>query len=481
MPEEMVFTRNELERFRALQDIYRNDPSAASQNAFNLHGLNPNGSLGLYGAPGVEPTMFSTIVRANGSFSRALPVHRSEFLQIRREIVTGVTDGDGTNPSNYCGDAATPGSLKVCHHDFEFGKIKAATKVVEGPEVGARFTRADQDRNMVPDNMDFGPWAPDILAQARNRNSITWKMLFELAIDIDRLHEKVLIQGNSGASNVGAGSFRYFIEQPEGLDRLIKTGYVDVKTQTACPAVDSRVVAFSANLTGTDANGLTLVDSVTDAFGGNEMSLGDMGYGPELMSGAFVMHPRMWRPITRVWPCAYQTMGCDTLVNNNGERLNISADRQRQMQDEMFTGKYLLIDGVRIPVLFSWGIPITNVGNDQWNGSLYYVPLVLNGTPVTYIEHFNMGNEEQNEFYNLTGQNDDTRVINNGLYRMERRQKGCLEYDFSSKWRLMFEAPFGAIRWDNITFYDRTRLNSPFVGESYHENGGVTSQNAPYN
>lgn len=480
MPEELVFTRKELEHFHALMDIYRNDPSASSQTASNLHGLTPQtGALGLFGAPGVEPMMYSTIVRANGSFSRALALTKSEFLQVRRDIVTGVTDQSGTNPSNFCGDAITHGDLKVCRHDFEFGEVKAATKVVEGPKVGAYYTRYDMDRQMVPDGMDFGPWAPDILSQARNRNSITWKVLFELSVNVDRQHEIALIQGNSSASNVGAGSLPYFIVQPDGLDQLIKTGYVDVKSQVACPAVDSRVVTFSGNLTGTDANGDTLLDVITDAMSGNDMDLQGMGYVEALRSGAFVMHPRMWRPITRVWPCSYQTMGCDTLTNGNGERLNISADRQRQMQEEMYLGKYLLIDGVRVPVLFSWSVPITNVGPDQYNGPLYFVPMVLNGNPVTYIDHFDMGNDKQNEFYNLTGQNDDTRVINNGLYRMERRMKGCLEYDFSSMWRLMFEAPFAAIRWDDITFFDRTRQQSPYSGESYYANGGQTSQNAP--
>lgn len=483
MPEELVFTKAEIEKFKALQEVFKNDPSSSTQTAQNPHGLNPqSNTLGLFGAPGVDPRMFSAVVRAHGSFVRALNRYPTRILKERVELVAGIGDGTGTNPSNFCGDGMKPGTMTVCQQDFEFGEVKAATDTVEGPKIGARYDRAETERRIIPDPTANGPFTPDIIGQARNQNSITWKNLNELAAPLNRAHETVLIQGNRSAPNVGAGSQPYFIRQPDGLDRWIKTGYTDVRSGDDCDAMDSRVRNFNGDLTGTSSDGGTIVDEVTDMVTGIEMDATSMGYGLELASWAFLMHPRMWRPMTRTWPCSYQTMGCDTLSNDNGQRLFIDAERQRQFQDQMYNGKYLLIDGVRIPVLFSWGVPIANVGPDQWNAPLYYVPLALENMDITYIEYFDMSNEEQNEFYNLIAQNNETRVSNGGMYRMHRLQRaGCLEYEFNSMWRLVFRAPFVAGRIDNINFFDRTRMRHPNPGQSYHAAGGVSTQGTPYN
>jgi hypothetical protein len=474
-----LYTPQEFERFQEMAKVFlKNDPSAASQTTGNLHGLNPAGTLGLFGLPGVDPDMYSTILNANGSFERALPVKGTRFFQHRREILTGITAVQGTNPSNFCGDAARGGELKVCVQYYELGSVMAATDVVEGPKVGLYYTPADVDRRILPNANARGPFVPDVVNRATNQNSQTWKQMKKLGTGLSLQSSKVLWQGVATAPATGAGSETFFLRQPEGIDRLIKTGYTDRVSGIACPGADSRVINFGANLTGSSALFGTIADAVVDQLDGLMIDLGEtMGYSLENSTFAFVMHPRMWAPFVRMWPCAYNTIGCQTLVANDGERLNISADEQRRMQEQMYQGRYLMVNGARYPVLFSWGIPLNNVGNDLWNGSLYFTPLTLDGNEPLYIEYFSMNNEQQNEWYNFaTGGNDQTATTNNGLYRVERRQKGCLEYTFAGMWMPMLEAPFAAIRWDNITFQDRSRLRSPYPGASYHADGGQTSR-----
>jgi hypothetical protein len=457
----------------------KNDPVNTSGTASNLHGLNPWNTLGLFAMPGVDPQMYSTILNANGSFSRALSMRPTRFIQQRREILTGITEDAGTNPANFCGDPVRPGNMKVCRHDFEFGEYAISTDTVEGPKVGAYYTVADMDRNLTPSQpVNRGPFTPDVVNAATNPNSITWKQLNQVAQSVNLRHETVLWQGNKSAGATGAGSIRGFIKQPEGLERLIKRGYTDVVSGQACTGVDSRVVTYNGNVGGSSAVHGTIVDTITDQIDGLEMDLGEtMGYSLESSSWAFVMHPRMWQAIARVWPCAYNTIGCDTLSDSSGQRLNIDAATQRRMQDEMYTGRFLWVNGVRRPVLFSWGISNPNVGNNQYTSSMYYVPFRLNGDEVLYNEYFDMGNEQQEQWYRLTGNNDQTRVINGGLYRMGRKSSpNCIEYTFSSMWRLLLLAPFAAIRWDNITYTDGRNLRSPYVGESFHADGGVTTR-----
>lgn len=460
---------------KQVAERFKNDPVSTSQTGPNLHGLNPSGTLGAFGYPGTNPQMFSTIVRASGSFSRALQARASIYLRERVEILTGVTAETGTNPDNSCGPAMRAGVLKVCAQDFEFGKMLASTDTVELPEQGAYYTRADIDRTIEPIN-DPSLFVPDPVRSATNPNSQAWNQMYKLGVSLERQWEKVIVQGNKNAATNGAGSLPYFIKQFEGLDRLIKTGYTDAISGVACAAVDSRVIAFNSNLTGSSATFGTLVDAILDAYTGNMVALGDMGYSFEDMAGAFIIHPRMWRPLTRMWPCAYNTVGCN-VVDASGQRVVIDANSQRTMQDDMYNGRYLMIDGMRVPVLFSWAVPITNVGADLYTGPLYFIPFRLGNRLATWIEYFDMSNAQQEEFATLGGTAPLSRPINSGLYRIgQKAEPFCIEYKLVAKARLRFDAPFAAFRVDGITFQDRARLNSPFIGESFHENGGQSSR-----
>lgn len=487
---DQLFTPEQFERFQTWQkqkdfaefmQVYKNDPGATSTPTANvLHGLNPSGTLGLFGSPGVDPRMYATIVRANGSFSAALPMIPSVFLQERREIVTGINAATGTNPSNFCGDPMQPGDMKICRQDYEFGKLTAKTQNVDLLTTGAYYNRADVDREIIPPQVFNAPFMPDVVSGA-NVNSQVYKQFLQLGNNLSRSSEVVLIQGNKLAPANGAGSQPFYISQPDGLDRLIKTGYTDVPSGVACSAVDSSVRNFgSINISQTATDG-TIVDYVTDLITGLEMNLfGDgMGYDQGSSSWAILLNPRVWRPLTRMWPCAYQTTGCQTLVNNNGQRINVDAVNQREFQDEMYNGKFLMVDGVRIPVLFSWGVPLATVAPDTYNTTLYLVPMRLNGAPVTFIEYFNTGNSFQQEYASLVPTSVPTRVINGGLYRIGRQdQPNCIVYTLGGLWRLRFDAPFAAGRIDNIQVTDRTRMRSPYPGESWYADGGQTVRNS---
>jgi len=485
---DQLYTPQDFERFKEFQKNqefadfmrYKNDPGATSTPTANvLHGLNPSGTLGLFGSPGVDPRMFATIVRANGSFSSALPVLGSVYLQERREIVTGINAPTGTNPSGFCGVGMTPGDMKICRQDYEFGDVLADTQTVDLINTGAYWNRADQNRDIIPPQVQNAPFMPDVISGA-NVNSQAYKQFLQLGTNLSRSSEMVLIQGNRSAPANGAGSFPFFIRQSDGLDRLVKTGYTDVVSGVACTAVDSRVRNFGAvNISSTATEG-TIVDYVTDLYSAIEMDLfgNGMGYDEGSSSFAILMHPRAWRPVTRQWPCAYQTTGCNTLVNNNGQRINVSADSQRQMQDDMYNGKYLMIDGIRIPVLFSWGVPLVTTAPDTYNTTFYIVPMRLNGEAVTFIEYFNTGNEFQNQIASLTGV-PNTRVINGGMYRVGKQEQPlCILYKVAGKWRFRFDAPFAAGRIDNIIVTDRTRMRSPMTDGSYYADGGQTVRNS---
>ena len=477
--EPMLMTKENLEWMKELAAIFKNDPAATTTpSATVLHGLNPSGTLGLFGAPGVDPRMYATIVRANGTFTSALPFLSTPYLTERVDIVTGINAATGTNPANFCGDPKVPGSMKVCRHDYEIGKLLAGTEPVNGIEVGMYYNRADVNRDIIPPQGENSPWVPEVVTLS-DPNSQAYKEFLQLGTVLSRAGETVLIQGLSTAPATGAGSQDFWFKQFDGLDRLIRSGYRDVPTQQLCAAVDSDVRTFNANINTTDANGDSIVDVMTDMYTGRQLDASNMGYELTRSAWAFLIHPRMWRPLTRQWPCNYVTMGCN-VVNNNGERVNVNAEVQRAMQDEMFTGKFVWIDGERVPVLFSWGINAPAIANEVYNSSIYLVNFRLNGYATTYFEYADVGNTYQEEFFGLVG-NSDTRVVNGGMYRLGRQdQPFCIRYLIAGMGRLRLDAPFVSGRIDSVWFSDRTRQRAPIPGASFYVNGGVTTRNASY-
>lgn len=484
--ESLLFSERQMDQLKTLVQVIKNDPGAtAVPNAGVQHGLTPQNAaqMGLFSAPGVTPQMFSTLVRANGQFEAVLPMQKTIYYQTQREIRTGLNNGTtGAGAASFCDDPPTPGNMKVCQQHYYFGDVLMKTETAMIPRIGEYYNLADQDRTLVP-NDDFqsmgDPFAFDGLMNAENPNTQTYRVMMDLYINWQRQIRVATFQGNNAVAN---NALNYFLNSLsfDGLDRQIRTGYTDAVSGLTCPAVDSDVRTFNANLTTTTSP--TIVEALTDMHTYQTVNAENMGYNLGNSAWAFVVHPRMWRPLTRTWPCSYYTTGCNVFnaaASDNGKRINVDAATQRKLQEEMYMGRYLMIDGMSIPVLLSWGVPITTIDFGppaQYASTIYLVPLRLNGIPTVYFEYFDMGNAQLEEFDKLGGLATQTVAINNGLYRMGfQAQPFCKEYLFAARLRLLLTAPFAASRLDTIFFNDNQMIRDPFVGNTYtYRDGGRT-------
>lgn len=459
-----------------MQTAYKNDASTSTPNAGQFHGINPNGTYGLFTTPGVNPRMFQTIVQARGDLHRLIPMQKTIFLQVRREIVTGITDSTGQTPSTgFCAVPPTPGDPKICRFDQEFGEIHAKTKTNLLTNVGSRYNLSDVDREIII-NEDIDPFVPDPVKAARtNQNSQLYHDLLTLGHDIRLQVGRVDFRGTQGASS---SAYPFFQRQYAGLDSLVKTGYVDVVTGQACGALDSRIETFGANITTTAADGRTIVDYVTDMWTGITLDLESMGYDMNNTMFGLVLNKRMWRPLTRQWVCAYFTTGC-TVRDADGQRVVVNAEMQRRIQDEMYNGRYLMLDGIQMPVFLVDGDTQTFDPNTGiYTSSIYILPIRVNGIPTLYYEFFDMGNTELMQKLDAVGDGSSfSSVYNGGLYLVHRMQTAaCLEFWFQAKVRLLLDAPFAAGRIDSVSYADTTRQRDAYPSTSYYFNGGVTQR-----
>jgi hypothetical protein len=193
---------------------------------------------------------------------------------------------------------------------------------------------------------------------------------------------------------------------------------------------------------------------------------------------AIVMRPEFFRALTDVYACSYATARCTNGAVGTPQFIDQTAINNLRL--EMVDGQYLLIEGVKVPVVFSQGIPLTQVAANQYINSFYFVPISWAGRPLLRMEYFPMDNQYATEYRNFVSA-DFHRVINNGLYLVGlERTAMCTEYHFAAMMRIFLEAPFLAARVDNINFSYLVDSYSPYAGEtSLYRDGGVTYR-APY-
>ncbi len=448
----------------------KHDTSSATPNAAPTHGPYPGNStqFGIFANPGGRPGIWNATPRVR-SFAAAIPMYPTTIQQELIDIATGVTAGTGNNVVGACAVGPKPGVLKAMRTSATFGIIHESTKIFDVTQAGMRRTRADVDRELYNNARIMNSWLPDVpgIDGEGAVNSVLRTELLALGVDLERNISQVHFLGTAGTED---NTYRGIARQWNGLDALIKTGYVDSVTGVAAPAADSTVVAYNAELDGgTDAFSRTFVAALIDTFYGQVDYLRKIGIEPDF---ALVMRPDLFRAIAQVWSCSYATTRC--LSTQAGTPVLRDAVSIRAEYEQMLNGMYLPMEGTNVPVLVDDSIARDTLGNGHYKSDIYGVALRGNGRPVIYGEFFDMNNAEAMEIVNFAGMSDaSTITANNGMYRVFKRVTGgCVEFDFYARPRLITDAPFMHFRLDDIRYKSAYNQRDAVPGMSYYTNGG---------
>lgn len=453
---------------KAIDAARKNDPASTTLTAPTLHGPFPGNEaqFGLFSYPGVRPQRWSTVPTPQSMMS-ILGTTPSRFWQELLEVMTGVTADAGTNATGWCGNPPTVGQGKVCQQVYKFGKYLIKTDLNAIPELGQFKDRADLPAEILNAPIDRrNPFVPEMFYRWDGGPNQLRYELWRIGKSLEKSSEKVAITGDiTQASNATEHGW---ISEYNGLDSQIKTGYTDVVTGLACPAMDSVVVSFNAEIDGTDANGENIVQVISDAVWGIWDRAAE--FGMEGLDLAIVMRKEQFRPLTATWVCQYNTYRCSTSVA--GVSFTDDLAEQNQMRRDMLNGQYLLIEGRPVPVVFSEGIPREGVGANHFKSDMYIVPVSWQGLPLTRMEHFPMDNEDLTEFASFVDM--DIAVLNNGLFIAGTRSTAlCKEYHFGAKMRLILETPFLAGRIDDVRYTFRAPIRNADPSDTYfYADGG---------
>lgn len=475
MPEERAYTLTEIaEMAKALGLTQKNDPASTTLTAPALHGPfqgNTN-QFGIFAEPGVRPQRFASLVRPR-SLASLLRLNSSIYHQELLEVMTGVTASSGTNATGFCGNPPTVGQGKVCEQIYSWGKYYIKTDLNALTELGTLRHRAEVPAEILnaPPGMR-NPLIPDLMYRMSDPRSQLQYELWRIGVDLGRTLEHVLVQGDttlaSTATEIG------WIGEFLGLDSQIKTGYTDARPPNmTCPAMDSAVISFDAEVNGTDANGDNLVQVTTELYWALVDRANEMGM--EGVEFAFLMRKEQFRAIVDQWSCQYATYRCSSSAA--GQPFVNDVQDTNALRLEMMTGQYLLIDGNPVPVVFSEGILREGVGANHFKADFYLVPISWAGLPLLRLEYFPMDNQYVNEFASfITGAGGEVTTLNNGLFIAGFRSTGlCMEYHFASKMRLILETPFLAGRVDDVRFTFRAPIRNSDPSDTYfYADGGRT-------
>ena len=446
--------------------------SSATPNAVGLHGPIHGSStqFGIFSDGTVRPGRYSALQRTPSLMS-IIPLFRSDVANERIGILTGQQAATGSPAAGFCQPAPVPGNLKTCVQSVPYGEVHIQTQIASVMDTGLRRDRAEVDSELYNQAAQVNPWIP--YSGELDSNDLFRTHAFRVGIQVERDLTRVLHEGVAGASSATYPSLQ---KQFRGLDGWIKTGYTDVDSSVACPAADSVVYNHNAAIdavgAGTGTTGQSIVVSIHALYWAVNSRAIAVGMGGT--QWAFAVHPQMWPRLAQTYACEYATNGClgTAAAPNNRDGMEI-----QRMRQEMYAGRFLWVDGERVPVVMDEGIPLERPQAGTLRAGIKLVPISWNAQPLLYGEFFPVDNGQAVNLLSALGARvDDVVALNNGLYLAAlSRTKACVEWSFMARVRLILDAPFLAGRIDNITFaqVEGVRVGDPAITYAYAD-GGVT-------
>jgi hypothetical protein len=431
--------------------MFTPDQIKALQGLSSAFKANPHGTGGLFSG-GPEAEMPVSIEKPS-DIAGAFAPRPSNFQDSIVEVFTNITAATGTNPDDNCGTPPVAGDLEVARQTLPFGLFYMATQTINITNGNLRRDRTDLPR--IIENDVFGPMGNPFVPTPPNGqidpNTLVGNRFMTFGQNAANAFSYVHIQGDT--SKAPAATRLGFIDEYAGLDAQIATGKTDSVSGAAAPGLDSVV-----NTTGTTL-GANTVEDIVDAIRTLRIRADEV-----MLPGTrfeLVVHPQQETELYDVWACNFVTVKC----NNTAGDLDLMTIENRR--NEMMNGRYVMVDGIQVPVRKSWGVANGFNASAGTNTSDIYI-LPINNTMTTF-NRFEFQPMGTGEMVGLNMDNMfDVRPVNGGFYLMGviKNDPYCLQYTFTGRHRLVLRYPFLCGRVDNVTYTPQSLRGPEFDGGS---------------
>jgi hypothetical protein len=441
-----------------------------------------HGPGGLFGTAGLERDLFHTRIDGAG-LGGVLPVFGSVLTHPLYAYVTGYQDVSGTVPAGPCDNPEIAGAEKRCLQTAPFGRYSFMTREVEVNRIGQLVNRGEfDDLRLLND-----PIAPELgktIFPNINPNKqlaagaeVLARML-ELGVAFANRLGTQIYTGDPANNNVGGG-YREFM----GLDLLIGTNKVDAETGTDCPSLDSDIKDFGYTNVCDDSADPDIVRVLTTLWRQVNHIAQHTSMTPA--TWVLVMRTGLFWELTDCWPCSYLTNRCTFNATNDNREIVIDGRENIRLRDAMRNGSYLMIDGIRVPVILDDNIDEDHSGDNSQipigchASDIYIVPLtVRGGTPVTFWQHFDYRQGTMRAIAN--GRAVSMFWTDAGMYLWTwDTQNYCLVHEAKIEPRIILRTPQIAGRLTNVVYCLLQHPRDPQPDDPYFVDGGVTEPPPP--
>jgi hypothetical protein len=440
-----------------------------------------HGAGGLFGVEGIDRDLIHTRIAGNG-LAATLPVNPSQYTHPLFGYITGFTDVTGTVPTNVCDDPEIAGQMKTCLQTAPFGRYSFQTREVELNRIGQLISRGEfNDLRLLND-----PIAPLLgrtifpqlsgNAQLSAGAEVLARML-ELGVAFANRLGVQTWTGNPVNNSAGGG-----YEEFMGLDLLIGTNKVDAITGQECPSLDSDIKDMNYELVDSAAG--NIVGIITTLFRFVNHIANNTGLNPARW--VLVMRTNLFYELTDVWSCLYFSYRCQVFDTANIDPVpQFDAADATNLRDAMREGNYLLIDGVRVPVIRDDFIveetegDAALLGPGQFASDIYLVPLTaMGGTPVTFFQHFDYRAGVTQAI--IQGRLSAHYWTDGGMYLWNwEKNNWCVVWESKIEPRIILRTPQIAGRITNVAYEPLQHFRDILPGDPYHVDGGVTERGGP--
>ncbi len=436
-----------------------------------------HGSAGILSLPGLDPTVYGSIVGIEQGMIGELIFTPSLSTVPYFETLTGIQGDTGSEPSTQCADCKTAGLTKGCTLTATFGRYCRQTREISIERVGEIVNRAEPMDLMLANLLrpPMSPLQPEgMIPGGFSLQSEVAKQFLEFGTSVSREMAQQIWQGNP-ANNVGTGHIEF-----QGFDLLIATGHTDTVSGTSCPSLDSDIKDFNYQLIS-DTNPADIVQVLSAMVHFVKRNAETMGFMP--VSWVLAMTPTMFHELSQLWPCRYSTNGCSVVDTTTG-RVNLTGTEMVLERDRLRRMKVLPIEGIEFPVITDQGIAEESNGDNanippgQFASDIYLIPMrVQNTRIVTHMEYFNLANPNALELvaaFDASG----VKFTNGGAWMWTNaRVNGCIKTQGVMRPRLIMRTPQLAGRITNIRVNPLQHERTPFPGDdTYFANGGDTTE-----
>jgi hypothetical protein len=448
-----------------------------------------HGPGGLFGVLGLSKPIISTHTQIVESVAGKLPVQLSPDIIPYAGYITGFVRSDEQEKDGVCDNPVDAGNMKTCIQTTAFGRKEFKTRQAEINRIGQRINRGEFfDLQLVntPLVNEFGAIMMNRFGLNKSKAILAGRemvgRIMEMGVAFQRWFCPTVYTGNPANNSAGGG----YMEFP-GLDLLISRTKVDAISGDSCPSLYSDVKDYAFVDVQDNNAPYNIVHVLTVMYRFIRHKAITQNMWP--VDLRFAMRTGLFDVIADIWPCEYMTYRCQhTAQSTDGNETNVINDMAAvQMRDAMKTGKYLLIDGVKIPVITddciardnnadNANIPVGAFGSD-----IYLLPFSVRGGSFRSL-FWELYDYREGTIPAITDANATSFFWSDGgrwMWSLKAPDNWCLELISKVEPRIRLMTPQFAGRLTNVVWTPLQPLDGPLPTDDYWIDGGIPTGYTP--